>query len=678
MTLTKACCSTTEPYVPLTNAEKQRRWRKAHPLEHSMNVRRYRARLKNKLRPFIGIDGEGGGTDAQGRQHYLLMHATGSRGGWIDRELFRDNRRLSTAECLDFILALPKEAILVGYFFSYDATQILRDLPPSRIDRLLADRDPAQGGGRYTYWGRYAIEFVPRQYFRVALIMDNGHGKGVVKGSARTVNEVGGFFQKSFVEALKSWEIGDSATLDFIGANKEQRSSFELMTAQIREYCRTECRQLSQLMDRLRDACIAADCVPVQWRGAGAIAASLYHSHGMLKRKDRPARPAALDGHATQAYYGGRFEIAQVGCIPGPVYEYDINSAYPAGFLKLPCPLHTKWRRFKGGSFPNWDTPFAADIQFEHPKGLNLCCFPIRQKGRLYWPRRGNGIYWSPEIAESLHHGVSINFFGGWQAIVKCDCHAYDWVAEIYEFRKSLGKSTKGFALKLGINSLYGKMAQRLGGAPYRDMIAAGLTTSYTRAQLMEAYRGKDSEIVMLATDGVFATVPLDVEIGAGLGQWESKLRADGMFIVQPGVYWSPGSDQLPRTRGIPRSAIIAQRSDFERVFDEWCRGDGTDDAPTVKVPVNHFVGHRLAACRLPPVLAGQWITETREISFDWGKKRAVTGDIRSGRILTAPWGGHPGLRSEAYDPAALSDLQAQQLLEEAAPDFVQWGHSDE
>jgi hypothetical protein len=67
------------------------------------------------------------------------MLSTGSRsiscsGAYSDyHALFEYSRRLRTAECLDFILALPKEAILVGYFFTYDATQILLNRLPISI-----------------------------------------------------------------------------------------------------------------------------------------------------------------------------------------------------------------------------------------------------------------------------------------------------------------------------------------------------------------------------------------------------------------------------------------------------------------------------------------------------------------------------------------------------------------
>jgi hypothetical protein len=112
-------------------------------------------RLSRKTpRPFMGIDGEGGGTDYEGRQNYLLMVAANS-----EETHFCDQggAHLTTRACLDFLLSLPAGAILVGYYFmGYDANQILRGIigtnNGSAIRRILK---PAQGkyGPLSTYWG---------------------------------------------------------------------------------------------------------------------------------------------------------------------------------------------------------------------------------------------------------------------------------------------------------------------------------------------------------------------------------------------------------------------------------------------------------------------------------------------------------------------------------------------
>ena len=51
------------------------------PEQRSHAKERERVRSRQKLCRFMAVDGEGGGTDRLGRQHYLLMVAAGTTGG---------------------------------------------------------------------------------------------------------------------------------------------------------------------------------------------------------------------------------------------------------------------------------------------------------------------------------------------------------------------------------------------------------------------------------------------------------------------------------------------------------------------------------------------------------------------------------------------------------------------
>ena len=109
---------------------------------------RERNRSRAKLRPFMAVDGEGAGTDHRGRQNYVLMVAAGTTGELDSRH--RDGNALSTIDCLEFLLSLPEEPILVGYGFGYDFEP---DLTRDRQSPDLApDTGPAAGQKRpYLY-----------------------------------------------------------------------------------------------------------------------------------------------------------------------------------------------------------------------------------------------------------------------------------------------------------------------------------------------------------------------------------------------------------------------------------------------------------------------------------------------------------------------------------------------
>lgn len=687
-------------------------------LRASDRERKKAARL-GRLRPFWGVDGEGAGTDAKGRQHYILMAASGP-GADDYRVKHRDGAALSVKDCLEFLLSLPADPILVGFYFGYDANQILRGIynsnakdPYATLKRIL---DPPQGpyGPRSTFWGEYAIDYQPFHCFKVSRIDRSGNKPVPDTRTTRTVYDVYAFFQRSFVNTIENWNIGSEREHAFVADMKNRRELFDALTPEMIDYCALECRALALLMTKFRDVCYAADIRPERWYGPGAIAASLLKKHGIPKRpltasevarrggfRDtrRSEREPEFEVAANLAFYGGRFEVSRIGHVPGPVWEYDLNSAYPAAMLTQPCPLHTRWRhRPNARRLPSTGL-FLAKITFEHLGSPPWCGLPFRRK-TIYWPYQGTGWYWSCEIKAAQRLGVDFSVRDLWVAEQPCDCRPYDWVAALYAERKRLGSKTRGYPLKLGLNSLYGKKAQRSGRAPYHDAAAAGLITATTRARLIEAVAHDPGAVVMLATDAVYSTRELPLDIGDGLGQWGRKKWSD-LFIAQPGVYWSPtelkkGVLPTVKSRGAPGAVIRKAAPQFERVFDEWIamlREAGhlaavlsdRDNIPKVMVKVRVFHGCALTLARGKPWLAGTWKDDVpKAISFDWGTKRHPTWKVAlaedgSDSLVTVPLSQSKLVESEGYEPLDFdSENDEQEMSFEAMPDHVPYLPSEE
>ena len=102
-------------------------------------------------------------------------------------------------------------------------------------------------------------------------------------------------------------------------------------------------------------------------------------------------------------------------------------------------------------------------------------------------------------------------------------------------------------AIKLSLNSIYGKLAQSVGGDGKAPSVAnpyyAAATTAYCRRRLIEAALIDPHAIVFFATDGIVSTRPLSGlarvrEQGdvVDLGDWE-YCEADSGLFVMPGVY---------------------------------------------------------------------------------------------------------------------------------------------
>lgn len=601
--------------------------------------KRYKA--ARPVRPFVGCDGEGAGVDELGRQNYQLFRMG-------DRELFRDGARLETSELLDFICDHPAGSILVGFAFGYDVTMILRDLPVVQQQRLFAPRSLGPGHSPYVWYKDFDIDYLPRNYLKVRRVKtvrtpDGKETRVALKGSQRIIYETFGFFQKSFLKVIQEFGVATPEQVASIAANKARRSDFISIDQVERDYCALECDLLAALMEKLREYCEAADIHPHSWSGAGKLAAALHAKHGTMKRDEADAViPLGVRDMANMAYYGGRFEITATGHVEQPVWEYDINSAYPAGMLKLPCLNCGRWIETSGPELTKLPPGeiYVSSVRFKAnslkaSQWGRMGGFPVRHKdGHLYWPLEGAGVYWSPEIESASALGYSVRLCGGWKYERRCSHDPFSWVEKLYEYRKSIGSQGPGYPIKLGINSLYGKLAQRKGNGRYHIMVWAGLITAYTRALLNGAIALAPGAIIMAATDAVVSLEPLALPLGDRLGLWGEK-KLEDLFIVQPGLYWS-ASKAKKKSRGLsgkffedlnasglPRTQEFADAWHSFRNTEQQLHGGHWVDFPHVSVPVPGFIGLKLALARNKPELAGTWVKDTRSISFDYRNKRA-------------------------------------------------------
>lgn len=681
---------------------------------------RGRRKRVGNARPFVGCDGEGAGTDSLGRQNYYLMRIG-------DQELYT-GEPLSTLECLDFICDAPdsKHAILVGFSFGYDVTMILKDLPSARREHLLRDKPQGEGLSRYTYWSGakrksdgFGIEYLKNNYFRVCrtklvrTVVRTPEGgleprefPVAVKGSSRTIYETFGFFQTSFLKTLKAWNVGTVDERAEIEANKAERGAVAIDQRQ-RDYCAMECRFLAEIMEQFRAVCLdpQVNIKPRTWNGAGKLSSALHDAHdtitaGALQFRINimtKGRDEEFLKMASAAYYGGRFEVMRTGAIPGPIYEADIHSAYPAAMRSLPCLDHGEWLVAYPEELARLDPAretFVAPLYFDHVPApaydlenlsrhmprQNVCGLPVRQKsGRLFWPIKGGGVYWSCEIAAAQRLGAQVRYAGpGWVYRKNCDCAAFPWVEGLYEARKVLGADMRGYPIKLGINGLYGKLAQRIGNPKYANLPWAGLITALTRAALCHAAALDPESVVMFATDGIFTTRPLPLDLGEGLGQWEVKAH-DRLFIVQPGIYWGASR---PKMRGVPDSVLTLHVERFEKAWADYrerdmaaVRARTQAVPPVVPVPIRLFTGIKIAQARGKPDTAGVWTENERKFDFSWHAKRGRHEWVGE-HVWTFPPAGAADLwsRPHAGDLQLILDLDLEKAELHEQEDIIDLG----
>lgn len=618
-------------------------------------------RIANLRKPFTGVDGEGGNID--GRHEYLLLRA--------GEHVLESGSPLTWRECLPFLASLPSDRIYVSFFFDYDVTMMLRGLPPERVARLLdieCRRIPNKPCSSFPIdYAGFQIDYLPGKEFRVR----RQKQKWVI------ISDTGSFFQSSFVKALRKWfpEPELQPVIDQIEEGKKQRNEFGGVTDYERQYNKLEIVMLERLMERFRDVCDDLDIRPGRWQGPGTLVSAVFKREGLPRNKDIPLFTEYPDvaRMANDAYYGGRFEVSTFGDIAGPVYQYDINSAYATTYHKLPCLVHGTWRkldRLPARSRVNRTRThlYLADVEFTHRVGIAWGTLPIRTaNGTLVFPRAGRGTYWSTELNVAKAHGTRLKFHGGWEYEQHCECETFKFVDHAYQERRRLGKDGKGMVLKLFLASTYGKLAQSVGCAPYSNPVWAGLIVSTVRALLIDACLSVDSgrHVLMLATDGLFSTHPIPgLSIGEELGQWDLK-QHDSIFIVQSGVYFLP--DKAPKTRGIPQVRVIEHEQDFRTVWRDYL---ATGDLRPVQVSLQSFTGLRLAHARNNPGSAGQWVDTTKSIGFDWHSKRS-SPQLTGTTVVTIPLQGSTAMPSMPYS-RVIGGLNAKLALDLAdQPDWA-------
>ena len=564
--------------------------------------KRKRPQRLREPRPIVGIDSE---TEVRnGRTHLTLVASSDGR--------HIAGRDISSNDALQFIVDAGKVQLWT-FFGDYDINFWVRDFGGGALDIL-----------RRTGWCRYGnwkIHHIPRRIFEVW----NRHTKQYA-----AVFDAFPFVQTSFVKWLRDWKLTDEKTIAHIQSMKEQRSDFaKLPAARILRYTQDEVRFIALGVSVLQERIRNAECAPPRWLGPGAVASVVLRRERVKDFMPKRTTPKKVLTIGEAAYFGGRIETGALGHVEGPLYQYDINSAYPHAAATLPCFRHGTWTNTKGRLDPN--EPIALV--------------------RAHWkPKRGRRPVWGP-APHRRAQGVSLRYFkhgtGGWfwldelrpwltdpqspyvvtikQAWVwrqSCNHAPFAFVPELYARRralKSVGDPSE-YAFKLILNSCYGKLAQRVGSAPFQCKLWAGIITARTRARLAEVLIRYPQNVFVVATDGILSNVRLDLPLDSKqLGAWDMVGEYAWADIWQPGFYILPdGTNGVKvKTRGFLADDIDPQQFRDAFAARRWFG--------KVEIGRNRVLGYRLATHWGRPDDVGMWIRDTAQLSFNPQPRRMIS-----------------------------------------------------
>lgn len=544
------------------------------------------------MREYLAFDGEGetrhvAGCDREQRPfdcrcpHYYVLLAW-SLGPGLDNGYAYNPDGIPTVDALQYVWtvsrAYPKRTPVM-FSASYDFNCWLRNLDQLRAAWLWDDL-PIRVGP-------FIVEYNKR-----ALTLKQGRKKVEVSDTFR-------FYQSSFVKALEKY-LPTYDGLDEIRKQKARRSDFDIATEfdSVLHYCLKELDALV-LLEQQRDRhLVAAGIGQTKLHGAGSIAAKLMTQHHLKRHRRTPKDdnyrvvwPEKVERAAYAAYSGGRIEPWKFGYHEGRVHVYDIRSAYPRAMCDLPSLSDGTWNHYSGKRLRHSAVDYAPftllKVRFQcRARAFGYPFFQRTTTGAILYPDAVTSWYWQPEVASATRAGFECDVLEAWEYLPATTETPFSFVPKLFAHRAQLKASGENGAqemLKLGLNSLYGKLAQTVGGdaenpPPFHQIGWAGYVTARTRAEVFAAAMQSPRDVVFIATDGVASLTELDLPIGTQLGEWEHTTY-DAALVIQAGVYflWK-GADCIPKYRGFDRGAINPQG-----IINAWRAGCESIDIPSTR-----------------------------------------------------------------------------------------------
>ena len=679
------------------------------------NARRWDRRSLSSphdLKLFAGFDCEGG----------TIHKCRRRKNGNSCDDLKHEKSRLGLMVCGDLILResapgkglkyyeifdalcqdTPADQIVVGFSNNYDIGMILATVDkPMQTVNLVANGRGMIGNDTVGWWFvKYlrGLEFFISPQRRIG---DDEFEADETRGHAVTINDTFKLFGKSFLKVIDDFKAGSEHERTLVQRGKDRREYVEYLEPVERDetdaYCQLECRLLESVMNTLRQDLLDSGLhLPNRWQSPGYIARKILQQNHVMTRQEYEYRVRPNFRHIfLSSYFGGWFDTIVHGPVPGThlpfrvrnrqgvlskmITQWDINSAYPWALTHAPCPRHfTIEKRYpRPGEYAvqyvqarylGWSDQYGTIRKHGHedpdrdlPAYMGL---PWRddQDGHIARPIHVSGWYWNIEIDEARHQEIDIAT--SYTIVKNCDCDAWGFIRDLYHRRQALKASGKDKPLKLGLNAIYGALAQSVGTRRYAMPMFASFITAFVRAHIMKTIHQLGCErgltcgwnVLMVATDAIFVVGDPDFEVSKELGGWSKEPYPNGLHIIQGGVYFTDDGT-MSRTRGFPANVLAAHRDDclsnWSTYFPDSPIAD--DDETTVEtipdiqpIKLTHRItadGERIKCKRfVGPVESvyrstivpendkwyianlkdrlGTWEYMERQISYDWRPKR--------------------------------------------------------
>ena len=341
--------------------------------------------------------------------------------------------------------------------------------------------------------------------------------------------------------------------------------------------------------------------------------------------------------YAYESYYGGRFELLQKGYLEN-VYLYDIKSAYPKGISELIDFNNGKWKKVSkltkdteyGFYYCDIDVKEAYFSPF-HMKLGELNIYP-NGKFKKYLPRC--------EIDFILNNfdNVKIKVIDGFEFYPKELKYPFrEEILRLYEWKEKEKDPDIKYAVKIILNSLYGKTIQVSGdenrtGKLFNPVYSA-LITAGTRNKVLELSLQKPECIIDLNTDGVGSTEKLKVPKNPKLGEFEKDFEGMGVYIMS-NIYnlWNDNGESKNRLRGFAFKKEKDYDDNIVSLKDIlYSMNKGTTYSYSTSRPY-HLGECLLHTKKKTKEMINVFYDSEKEININGDRKRLWNGQFKNGR----------------------------------------------
>ncbi len=417
------------------------------------------------------------------------------------------------------------------YNLSYDAECILKLLPEEILKQCKWKKEL-----RFQY-KKYKIHYIDRKKLTIS------KGKHSV-----SCYDIAQYYDNKPLD-VASESIGIILDQKYLEL-KKKRSIFSKFhysrhKREIRAYCIEDCRltkELSEYWISLFEAVF--EFYPNNWISAG------YLAEKVLINNDIPIPlfnelPYPVQEIARKSFYGGRFELIKRGFI-GECYLYDINSAYPYALTTIPDITNGRW--FESNKIHPKSKIGFFFIEANVSDKVKIAPFPFVKKNRtICYPSGKFRTFVTLDELPMVKDDPEISYkiIESWQFIPKKNCQYpfKKFIEKQYYKRLELKQENNPLekAIKIVLNSIYGKMAQRTNnviGNLFNPVIASHIT-GFTRRQLYEFTKKNklDNYVVAYATDSIACQKKIENLDSMKLGEMKLDKYADDVVFLSNGFY---------------------------------------------------------------------------------------------------------------------------------------------